>query len=177
MDVLQDGGISGLNGVLLGVAAESSLPGTCLLGEMPHIFAQVPYPKASLAVLRTFRTLTGLEIDLGEMESQAEAMQKNLRLLMSRIEDAIGSGESEEEPSSDQPPEPEDTGAATLDPDVEQHLEDLFARAAHDRSQAYRLKQELDRLDMFEKYEDRFLDLFKDSGAGDDDGNREESAA
>jgi hypothetical protein len=30
-----------------------------------------------------------------------------------------------------------------------------------DRSKAYELKNELDRLDVFRDYEDRFLDLFK----------------
>jgi len=33
--------------VLLGAAAESKLRGDCLLGEMPRMFAQLPFPKAS----------------------------------------------------------------------------------------------------------------------------------
>src|SRR5262249_40404606 len=41
LEILEDGQIGGLNGVLLGVAAESKLHGACLLGEMPHIFAQL----------------------------------------------------------------------------------------------------------------------------------------
>ena len=43
-----------------------------------------------------------------------------------------------------------------------QRLEELFENAAKDRSQAYALKQELDRLKVFHDYEDRFLDLFKE---------------
>jgi hypothetical protein len=35
--------------------------------------------------------------------------------------------------------------------------------AAKDRSKAFELKQELDRLGVFKEYEDRFLDLFKKS--------------
>ena len=38
--------------------------------------------------------------------------------------------------------------------------ERLFEQAAHDRSKAYELKRELDRLNQFASYEDRFLDLF-----------------
>ena len=49
LELLEDGHIGGLNGVLLGAAADGGLRGTCLLGEMPHIFAQLPFPKASLA--------------------------------------------------------------------------------------------------------------------------------
>jgi len=41
-------------------------------------------------------------------------------------------------------------------------IETLFEAAQKDRSRAHELKQELDRLDLFREYEDRFLDLFKD---------------
>jgi hypothetical protein len=37
----------------------------------------------------------------------------------------------------------------------------LFEKAREDRSKAYELKGELDRLGVFDLYEDRFLDLFK----------------
>ena len=60
LEVLDDGHIGGLNGVLLGAAAEAGLRGACLLGEMPHVFAQLPFPKASLAVLDAFTTVAGI---------------------------------------------------------------------------------------------------------------------
>jgi hypothetical protein len=40
-------------------------------------------------------------------------------------------------------------------------IEQLFTQAREDRAKAYELKRELDRLDVFREYEDRFLDLFK----------------
>ena len=40
-------------------------------------------------------------------------------------------------------------------------VEELFDRAEADRSRAFELKRELDRLGLFREYEDRFLDLFK----------------
>jgi hypothetical protein len=40
-------------------------------------------------------------------------------------------------------------------------IEMLFDKARKDRSRAYELKQELDRLGVFAEYEDEFLDLFK----------------
>ena len=43
----------------------------------------------------------------------------------------------------------------------ERQIEELFDQARQDRSKAYELKRELDRHDVFEEYEDRFLDLFK----------------
>ncbi len=43
-----------------------------------------------------------------------------------------------------------------------QQIEQLFAEARKDRSRAYELKQELDRMGLFGEFEDRFLDLFKE---------------
>ncbi len=40
-------------------------------------------------------------------------------------------------------------------------LERLFEKARGDRDAAFQLKEELDRLDVFDEYEDQFLDLFK----------------
>ena len=53
-------------------------PGTCLLGEMPHIFAQLPYPKASLAILEVFTAMAGIELDLTELSEQADSMDEQL---------------------------------------------------------------------------------------------------
>jgi uncharacterized protein len=43
-----------------------------------------------------------------------------------------------------------------------EHIESLFTAAKQNRSRAYELKQELDRLGLFHEFEDRFLDLFKE---------------
>ena len=54
--------------------------------------------------------------------------------------------------------EPDEEG---LSPQDQELVERLFGQAQQDRSKAYELKRELDRLDVFSEYEDRFLDLFK----------------
>lgn len=156
--LLEDGQISGLNGVLLGAAAEAGLPGVCLLGEMPHIFLQFPFPKASLAVLETFITISGIELDTAELSEQADAMDQKLGEILAQVQEAMAQGKSvEEDFSPEMPEEPH------LSPQDEEHLDELFRQAEKDRSKAYELKQELDRLDVFKDYEDRFLDLFKPS--------------
>src|SRR5438477_1490923 len=96
LEVLEDGHIGGLNGVLLGAAVESGLRGACLLGEMPHIFSQLPFPKASLAILEVFTTITGFQIDFTELAEQAQVMEQQLGELLSRIEKSYGQ-QSEEE--------------------------------------------------------------------------------
>lgn len=157
LQVLEDGQIGGLNGVLLGAAAEKGLPGACLLGEMPHIFSQLPFPKASLAILEVFTTVTRIELDLTELGEQARTTEQKLGELLAQVEKAYGLQPTEEK--EEYIPEP--TEQERLTPDDKQRIEGLFEKARNDRSKAFELKQELDRLAVFKDYEDRFLDLFK----------------
>ena len=157
LEILQEGNIAGLNGVLLGVATENNLRGACLLGEMPHIFSQLPFPKASLAILEVFTTITGIELDFTELTEQARLMEQQLGELLARVEQRYGGEEQpEEEGYQVEPAEEEKTSEKD-----HARIEKLFTQAAADRSKAFELKQELDRLDLFKDYEDRFLDLFK----------------
>lgn len=159
LEILEDGNISGLNGVLLGAAAELGLRGTCLLGEMPHIFHQLPFPKASLAILEVFTTITGIDMDFEELTEQAQTMEKRLGEILSQIEKTYGGQQSEDESfAQEAPPEEERPTSAQ-----KQRIEKLFEQAKKDRSKAFELKQELDHLQVFKDYEDRFLDLFKKS--------------
>ena len=165
LEVVEDGQIGGLNGLLLGVAAEEGVPGTCLLGEMPHLFRQLPFPKASLAVLEVFATQTGIALDLGELAEQAKVVEEQLGELLARVEEqfreraeseGVGDDEGDE---GEVNPEPDER-----DPDAVRRVEELFTQAATDRSKAFELKRELDRLGWFHDYEDRFLDLFRKTG-------------
>jgi proteasome assembly chaperone (PAC2) family protein len=157
LEILEDGNIGGLNGVLLGAAAEGGLRGTCLLGEMPHVFAQLPFPKASHAVLGVFSKIAGVEVDLTELSAQAREMDEQLGGLLAQMEQALGRPMAPEaEVAEHEPAEVE-----RVAPGDERRIEDLFARAASDRSAAYELKRELDRLGVYRDYEDRFLDLFR----------------
>jgi uncharacterized protein len=155
--VLAQGQISGLNGVLLAAAVAAGIEGACLLGEMPHIFAQFPFPKASLAVLRAFEKIVGVKIELGELERQVEVMNMKLADLLKQVARESGEVESGEETEFETIPTEEDR----LHPAERQRIESLFTESAADRSKAYELKRELDRLGVFAEYENRFLDLFK----------------
>lgn len=162
--VLESGQIGGLNGVLLGAAAQAGLRGACLLGEMPHVFHRLPFPKGSLAVLEAFTALTGIEVDLAQLEEQARVSERQLSELLARVEGQLRGESPEEEEEAPLPPPAEvEQGLSASD---ERRLERLFKQAEADRSRAFELKQELDRLGVFKEYEDRFLDLFKRPGAG-----------
>jgi hypothetical protein len=157
LETLEDGHIGGLNGVLLGVAAEAGLRGACLLGEMPHIFSQLPFPKASLAILEVFTTITGIELDFAELAEQASIMEEQLGGLLAQVEKTYG----QQFPVEDKGYSAEPVAEERISSGDRQRIEALFEQALQDRSKAFELKQELDRLGVFKEYEDRFLDLFK----------------
>lgn len=164
LEILEDGQIGGLNGVLLGAAAEAGLRGACLLGEMPHVLAQLPFPRAAIAVLEAFENLSGIHVDLAELNRQAAAMDDELRKLMQkvqRMQEAAEAGETESESETQFLPEPQEEGS--LSAEDKSRVDELFDQARLDRSKAYELKRELDRLGVFKEYENQFLDLFKRS--------------
>lgn len=144
-EILREGEIGGMNGYFLGLAAEFGLPGVCLLGEIPFYASNVPNPKGAAAVLRVFSGLAQVPVDLGPLERQGAEVERQLLALQKHVEEW-----------------PTQEGGIT--PLEEQHVESLFRDAALDRAKAIELKAELDRLGLFGRYEDRFLDLFKRAG-------------
>lgn len=162
---LEEGYISGLNGVLLGVAADFGMSGGCLLGEMPQVFTQFPFPKAALAVLKGFAALAEVNLDTRELSAHSRQVDQGLADFLLRLEHSVsplemglaGELELKQEP-------PAEKSIARLKLADKERIHELFAIARNDRSRAYELKQELDRLKVFEVYEDLFLDLFKEPG-------------
>lgn len=157
--LLEDGEITGLNGVFVAIAAARGLPGVCLLGEFPFFAAAVPNPKASAAVLRVFSELSGVELPLAELLADARKIERGLTQHLEGLQRAVqlaapAERESEGYPASQEGPAPE----------VRERIEQLFAQARRDRAKALELKAELDRQGLFRDYEDRFLDLFKQAG-------------
>ncbi len=162
---LKEGQIGGLNGVLLGVGEGRGLPGACLMAEIPYFAGGVPNPKAAKAALEVFNALADIHIDLSELGAQAEAVDQQLVELFERLKEASGGEAGIEggpefnipEVDPEEPEEPQEK----LDYAARARLERMFSEAQQDRSKAFELKKELDRLGVFEQYEDRFLDLFK----------------
>jgi proteasome assembly chaperone (PAC2) family protein len=161
VEILESGNINGLNGVLLAMASYNGMTGGCLLGEIPHVFSQIPFPKASLAVLDFFTKMAGIPLDLAELRTQAKKVEMTLEDFLRRMEKSMGEGPlaiGEEEDDEQESPPQQVTGAKER-----QAVEELLKEARRDRSRAYSLKQELDRLGLFSEYEDKFLDLFKEA--------------
>lgn len=167
---LEEGQIGGMNGVLLGAAAERGLAGMCVMGEIPFFAAGVPNPKAAKAVLEAFSLMSGRPIDLKELSEDAEKIDQALIQMLERMQDQqegeppepwSGGGEAISEGAADEPEPAAEKPEPTLPPQVRQRIERLFKEAQEDRSKAMALKRELDRHGVFAQYENRFLDLFR----------------
>jgi len=67
------GSITGLNGLLLGLAKKRGFESICLMGEIPDYLsgAPFPYPRASKSVLEVLTNFLGIEIDYGALDEMA----------------------------------------------------------------------------------------------------------
>lgn len=76
--------ITGLNGLLLGVAKKRGIEAICMMGEIPYYLQGVPwpYPKASKSVLEVLTKILNVEIDLGQLDELAERVEKNVEELL-----------------------------------------------------------------------------------------------
>jgi len=156
---MMDGGsISGLNGLILGFAAQKKLEAACLLATMPQYAIGFSNPKASRAIIEVLAKMLGLHIDTRELETLIKDIDEKMALIENKAIEVF-SGES------DAPKAEEDFEAEKkkIPASALERIESLFFEAKRDKKKAYLLKRELDRWDLFKVYEDRFLDLFKES--------------
>jgi uncharacterized protein len=121
--------------------------------------------------------MAGLDdLDLGPLAELAKTSEEQLGELLARVEKAYKATrsddeedeEGEDEEGGDEGDEGDEEGFPTeaaetegLADDDAGRIEALFEEARRDRSKAFALKHELDRLGVFKQYEDRFLDLFR----------------
>lgn len=87
--LLREGSISGLNGLLLGVAKKRNIEGICLLGEIPIYTTQIANPRSSKAVLEVLTQMTGLEIDMTEIDSWANETDKEVEEKMANLRESF----------------------------------------------------------------------------------------
>jgi uncharacterized protein len=96
--LMKDGGISGMNGLLIGIAALRGLEGACLLGETSGYVVDAG---ASKAVLELLSKVVDLPIDTSKLEEKAEETQKVISQLQAMADQAR---ETTPQPSREQRP-------------------------------------------------------------------------
>jgi uncharacterized protein len=72
------GNITGLNGILIGLAKKRGFESACLMGEIPDYLSGVPfpYPRASSSVLELLGKLVGVEVDCSPMEEMSRQVDE-----------------------------------------------------------------------------------------------------
>lgn len=153
---MPDGYIAGQNGLILGVAASRQIEAACLLGTIPSYASNLNYPKASLELIKVINPIIGVNVDTSDLQEGIAAMDQQFDLIEERIREFIPSLNREEE---DEIFEVDDEKVPQV---VMDKIERLFQETSLDKSKAPELKAELDRWKIFELYENRFLDLFRD---------------
>jgi len=83
----EQGSITGLNGLLLGLAMHRGFEAVCVMGEIPDYLsgAPFPYPRASRSVLDFFTSRLELEIDTTSLD----AMTSQIETLIESIHDRL----------------------------------------------------------------------------------------
>lgn len=165
LKILKDGQISGLNGIILGVAKRKGLKGACLLGEIPFYTVQIENPKAALGILEVINKYFKIKLNLSPVEQRSKLIEDEIDKLITYLKgDAPPSGPT---PLNEEDVEKirKDLAAYTkLPQSARKEIEELFKGSRKDISLANKLKGELDRWHVYKEYEDRFLDLFKKKG-------------
>jgi proteasome assembly chaperone (PAC2) family protein len=157
-----EGTIAGLNGLLLSVATELNMEGICLLGEIPFFTAQVEFPRAAIEVLDILTRLLKLQIDMVDLEIYTNQKEKEIEPL------AMLLNKERHEPETPQQIDGIPKEEEKVPKSVRLRIEKLFRQAEFDRTykSKMRLKEELDKWELFDEYLDRFLDLFKKTQGG-----------
>ncbi len=83
--LMKGGGISGMNGLMIGVAALRGLEGACLLGETSGYLVDAA---ASKSVLEVLSKLVDIPIDTEKLKEKAEETQKVINQLQGMSEEA-----------------------------------------------------------------------------------------
>lgn len=81
--LMKDGGISGMNGLLVGMAALRGIDGACLLGETSGYVVDAG---AAKSVLETLSKVIGVPIDTKRLKEKAEETQKVISQLQALAE-------------------------------------------------------------------------------------------
>ncbi len=159
-NILSEGQVSGMNGLLLGIAKNEGLQGFCLLGEIPFYTIQIENPRASLALLKVLTGLLNIQIDFTGLNEQIRAMDEEINKLLDFLKIGVeGQGPIGEEEI--ERIKKTLSQLTKLPGSVKDKIEKLFNEAKTDVTKANELKDELDRWNVYKEHEDRFLDLFK----------------
>lgn len=163
---LDEGYISGLSGLLLGIAASQNIEAACILATIPTYAAAMAYPKGSLAIVKCLARINDLDIDTSELEKGVAESEESFAEIEERLRNVLPMLLEQEEQDifeEQQMAAPSEMKDDKIPEYVMARIERLFKELSQkkDKARAMELKAELDKWGLYEIYEKRFLNLFK----------------
>ena len=81
------GSITGLNGLMLGLAQKRGFDAICLMGEVPYYLqgAPWPYPKASLSVLEVITRYLTLQLEFKKLDELTRQVERNVEDFVQKL--------------------------------------------------------------------------------------------
>ena len=124
------GNITGLNGLLLGVAKKRGLAGACLMGEIPDYLsgAPFPYPRASMSVLEVIGSILGFSFDLSKLNNMNDRVVGIIDSIYEQLPDEIRERLEQRKILAALP------GAITEEDQkwLKEHIDELFKQGSND---------------------------------------------
>lgn len=162
LEPLDEGRVIGLNGLLMEAVRREGLEACCLLGEIPYFATDLPNPKTVLSILESFCSFAKIPQDFSSLKLEAKEVEEKLVELFKNLDGAAAFQQRRNEELLDVVGHDLlKTSESEWEELEHAHIEELFRKVGLDKARAIELKRELDRLQLFSKFEDRFLDLFK----------------
>ena len=103
---MDGGSITGMNGLIIGIAKLRGLKGTCLLGETSGYVVDA---KASKAILESLLSVIGMTVDMANLEKRANDTEMLIQTIEQQMAGRAGRI-TEGQQRSDMPHRPSDTG-------------------------------------------------------------------
>ncbi len=165
VEPMTSGILTGSEGLLPQLAGKKGIKGACILAGIPPYASVLPYPSASLDIMNLYMSMFNFKVDTSEIENLISRMGTMYQQAESQSASVTSNaGDNSEEDDLPQIlPETAEGLSKDTPAFIFEKIEKLFAEAVKDISRAPVLKKELDKWELFSKYEARFLELFKKS--------------
>lgn len=121
--------ITGMNGLLLGVARQRGMEGICLLGEVPGYMTHVAFPRASKAVLEVLGRFLNVTVDVAELDEWIRKADEEVEQHIQELMAFLGEGEEAKRIAEyfERLKELADTEEAALEESPGDNLQELLA--------------------------------------------------
>ncbi len=83
LEIMDNGSVTGMNGLIIGLAKLRGIKGICLLGETSGYVVDA---SASQAVLKTLLELIGIEVDMQDLEKRAKDAEPIIKALEQQMQ-------------------------------------------------------------------------------------------